>query len=400
MAALLGVHDHRLPELVSVAAIILGLPEPSPLKRNFDFRPFGFWEEFLYRELTLEHLRDGINNGFWRIDKPLVTDFSWEVIGASIRFEEKGQLVCLGRESGVRIQFNTLINPLICFYKLDYVNLRGANIIGKYSQASEQSSIIVHESNKLNISKCKFETVGARALAISTRKDSQESNSISDTLFTHCGNKNLVGGAVAITSTKAAAYTITDCQFHQCSAFIGGGLYARYLGKLHGCSFFNCASQSFPRFTANEYDFLGVGDGVFANETNIPKRLFKCEFSNCGLNLGVVTYRFSSSNGICYEDQDACYNSVFNNSHATYYIQDGRKLGFRECEFDPGEPGAKSLKIDQDVMLSNYTETYWSTLIEKWEEDFEKSTMIAGGVTAGRVVGPNLGSWITAKLFD
>ncbi|WP_298723070.1 hypothetical protein [uncultured Oceanisphaera sp.] len=243
LVALLGLHQADMEHLAQVAALILGLPQTEELPSDFNPDPLKLdcWEEFLYRELTAEHLQAGIHNGYWRVSAPLNIDFPFVVNNTEVYFSENGRLN-IKTTNEIKINNTTFTNPVIKVNGTENLNfsLYNCTLKGEYSTSKKTTALTLNKVAS-KFEHTDFETKNSRALRII-----DGSIEINECNFNNCGHPDLVGGGV---SSRTNYFYINKTKFSKCKAKIAGGVRASH-AKIKDCHFKSCRS-----LYINECDF-------------------------------------------------------------------------------------------------------------------------------------------------
>ncbi|OYD25731.1 hypothetical protein [Oceanimonas baumannii] len=284
LVALLELHHADMEHLSQVAALILGLPQADKLPSNFNPDPLKLdcWEEFLYRELTAEHLQAGVHNGYWRISKSLSIEFPFTLDNIKIVFTQNGKLT-VKAIGDINLNNLLLVNPVISIHKNDWGNLSIYNckIEGAYPKNKKLSALTI-DGLTSTIERTHFKTKDARALRAISGKIK-----IKECTFDECGNSELVGGGV---SSRAEILCIIRTSFSNCKAKIAGGIRATH-ADIKNCKLEKCNSQYIKECDfdlENREKSVAFGHnagGVFLNNIKGEHDIEQCEFEDSSVKV-------------------------------------------------------------------------------------------------------------------
>lgn len=293
-ATLMQVQQDDLEIYAHLATKVLGLHNHKELPANFDYAAYKIdvWDEFFYRTLTNELLKQPLSNGRWLINREVILENFQDnnIRNAKFKFVNKGRIqLKLTTSTNINYVFENCFfyNPEIVMtgYGSSYrasLMLEQCKIKGDYSATNKITAFKLNNAH-LNIHNSFVEVRNAR-LINSEKNDNETSIRITESSFINCGNRELVGGILK--TNDSVRLLIKNCHFENCVASYGGVFYGRYYNRysnIKNSSFINCFSNNFNIELAkkDQKAFAQSGGAIFSFDG--LSALNNCYYKNTSL---------------------------------------------------------------------------------------------------------------------
>jgi len=225
LADLLQVDSATLSDLVALASAILGMRMLGEFPDKLDYNDYPHWFEFTCEKVTAAKLAASLPPGRWLLKDCIEMNTGWSLANVTLFFAEGARLdTCTVAKATVTIKNCYLINPVMQFKRETLsVTLQDCTVEGDYPEHAQLTAFHFDAIQAATIGRTNFSTRGARAVhSVHIRLKFE------DCRFIECGNRHLVGGALAVrriqTNRGVYDFTLTDCRFSRCIARLGGAL--------------------------------------------------------------------------------------------------------------------------------------------------------------------------------
>lgn len=273
---------HQMDELMALVAIIFGLPSDKPFSADYDYSKYCVWDDYFYKPLTIQRLMDGLIPGPWFLDHAIEIETDWQLEGVYLKFIGDGSITT--KASGlVKIKKSKLNRPRLSFYGGVDLNILSSTIYGSYDEADKITAITLNNVSNVSIVKVCFLTEKARTILI---KDTNIR--IGDCVFEKCGNRSLIGGAIAAHGCDEHNFKVLNSNFINCTSRLG---LAVRMDIIKESSFYSCDFKqddlnlkNINNKDFNEYYFDNAS--IFSDEINDGVVINGCEFNGASIRVG------------------------------------------------------------------------------------------------------------------
>lgn len=349
----LKITIHQMDELMALVAIILGLPSDKAFSADYNYSKSCVWDDYLYKPLTIQGLMDGLTPGPWFLDHAIEVETTWQLNGVRLKFIKEGSITT--KTSGViKIKKSNLNKPKLSFHGQVDLNVFSSTICGRYDEEDKATAITLDEISKASIVKVCFLTENARSMLVKNT-----SIRIGDCTFERCGNKNVIGGAIAAHGCDEYDFKVLDSNFVNCISRLGLAVRIDVIKK---SSF---SSSKFKQENLNlknvdnenfkEYYFDNTS--VFSDEVTGDVVINNCEFNGASIRLGQIIHGERSMVGFFGGiNVVEIANSIMHDS-VTFVNSDFlSKINFHDCKNNIETSDCKSYVYSKDDQewWSNY----------------------------------------------
>lgn len=311
-ADLFRVQPADLALVADLAAIILGMEPTRDIPPQFNYAIFNTWSEFLYRPLTVERLLAGPLTGRWKVTAPMTLDRPWVMEGAWLRFEGEGRIRTeLVSMSHVRITGCRFETPIMEFLGRLSLEINDSEIIGDYAESAKHTAITIATEKACSQYSERIDTAKLSNLTVQTRNARSflidgTKTSVENCRFNQCGNRYLIGGALAVFDSESASswfgkfflapdFRISHSVFEECIARLGGGIRISEIKSSNNCAIHYCRFEKCSSTAYNDLDgavcmedVAFSGGAIFADaiSPNSFSCVSKCSFVNSSVQIG------------------------------------------------------------------------------------------------------------------
>lgn len=307
---LLNIKKEAIESVVSISDHILGVDEPKQPKLTSTIESLfknQVWSEFYIKALNKSNINN-VSGGIWCIEEDILDVSGGIVVNDALLVFYNGAKIT-SYDGEVAFNNTGLVNPVFEFKSVD---LYFDNVIGKgqYNVDGKITAFSSIRTGEVKINRCHFELTGSRAFMFD---ESNTSGMFENVTFNKCGNEFLLGGAVKYQE----GLKFTNCEFNNCVANVGGGVFSRRLIKesFISCDFINSLSIT-------EWEDGKNAGCLYTRDDGNAKKMIDCYLSN---NVSIYKLENCASGGslLCNSKINGvvCYYTEYNANY-TYCLDD------------------------------------------------------------------------------